>query len=252
MDLNLDGKIAWVAGGTGWLGQASARALAAEGARVVISSRREDACRTLADQISAGGGEALPFVLDTTVPDAPINVAKQIIETWGRIDILVNSMSVAAYGPFLELDRATFQASLDAKYFGYIACMQATLPIMLDQGAGSIVCVTGTGGKMPIGVHMAGGSINAALNLIVRGQATENARAGIRINAVSPGPITSPRQDAMQDAGGKADAATETIPMGRFGAPDEVADAVLFLASERARYITGAVLFVDGGAVLTT
>ncbi len=105
---------------------------------------------------------------------------------------------------------------------------------------------------MPIGVHMAGGSINAALNLIVRGLATEHARAGIRINAVSPGPITSPRQDAMQDAGANADSATDAIPIGRFGDPDEVADAVLFLASERARYITGTVLFVDGGAVLTT
>jgi 3-oxoacyl-[acyl-carrier protein] reductase len=252
MDLNLDGKIAWVAGGTGWLGQATARALAAEGARVVISSRREDACRALADEITAGGGEALPVALDTTEPDAARQVAVRIAETWDCIDILVNSMSVAAYGPFLELDRATFQASLDAKYLGYIACMQAVLPVMLDQGAGSIVCVTGTGGKMPIGVHMAGGSINAALNLIVRGLATEHARAGIRINAVSPGPITSPRQDAMQDAGASADSATAAIPMGRFGDPDEVADAVLYLASERARYITGTVLFVDGGAVLTT
>ncbi len=252
MDLNLAGKIAWVAGGTGWLGQASARALAAEGARVVISSRREDACRALADDIASRGGETLPVALDTTEPDAAQAVAGRIVETWGGIDILVNSMSVAAYGPFLELDRATFQASLDAKYLGYIACMQAALPVMLDQDAGSVVCVTGTGGKMPIGVHMAGGSINAALNLIVRGLATEHARAGIRINAVSPGPITSPRQDAMQDAGASADSATAAIPMGRFGDPDEVADAVLFLASERARYITGTVLFVDGGAVLTT
>ena len=252
MDLNLDGKIAWIAGGTGWLGQATARALAAEGARVVISSRREDACRTLADDIAAGGNETLPVALDTTEPDAARAAAARIVEKWGGIDILVNSMSVAAYGPFLELDRATFQASLDAKYFGYIACMQAALPVMLDQGAGSIVCISGTGGKMPIGIHMAGGSINAALNLIVRGLATEHARAGIRINAVSPGPITSPRQDAMQDAGASADSATAAIPMGRFGDPDEVADAVLFLASERARYITGTVLFVDGGAVLTT
>ncbi len=251
MDLNLEGKIAWVAGGTGWLGQATARALAAEGARVVISSRREDACRALADDIAAGGGETLPVALDTTEPDAA-QAAARIVEKWGGIDILVNSMSVAAYGPFLELDRATFQASLDAKYLGYIACMQAALPVMLDRGAGSIVCISGTGGKMPIGVHMAGGSINAALNLIVRGLATEHARAGIRINAVSPGPITSPRQDAMQDAGASADSATAAIPMGRFGDPDEVADAVLFLASERARYITGTVLFVDGGAVLTT
>ncbi len=252
MDLNLDGKIAWVAGGTGWLGQATARALAVEGARVVISSRREDACRALADDIAAGGGETLPVALDTTEPDAARAAAARIVETWGGIDILVNSMSVAAYGPFLELDRATFQASLDAKYLGYIACMQAALPVMLDQGSGAIVCISGTGGKMPIGVHMAGGSINAALNLIVRGRATEHAGAGIRINAVSPGPIDSPRRAAMGSAGTSADSAAAAIPMGRLGAPGEVADAVLFLASERARYITGTELYVDGGGVLTT
>ena len=252
MDLSIDGKVAWIAGGTGWLGQAVARALATEGARVVISSRREDACRALADDIAETGSETLPVALDTTAPEAAEAAVARIVETWGGIDILVNSMSVAAYGPFLELERATFQASLDAKYLGYITCMQAALPVMLNQGSGAIVCVSGTGGKMPIGIHMAGGSINAALNLIVRGLATEHAGAGIRINAVSPGPIASPRQDAMQDAGASADSITSTIPMGRFGDPEEVADAVLFLVSERARYITGTVLFVDGGAVLTT
>ena len=105
---------------------------------------------------------------------------------------------------------------------------------------------------MPIGIHMAGGGINAALNLIVRGLATDHARAGIRINAIAPGRIISPRQDAMQAAGGNADSAAAAIPIGRFGEPGEVADAILFLASDRARYITGTVLYVDGGGVLTT
>jgi 3-oxoacyl-[acyl-carrier protein] reductase len=252
MDLNLDGKVAWVAGGTGWLGQASARALAAEGARVVISSRREEACRSIADEIAEAGGEALALGLDTTEPGAAGAVAANIVEQWGAIDVLVNSMSVSAYGPFLELERSTFQATLDAKYFGYIACMQAALPVMLKQGAGAIVCISGTGGKMPIDIHMAGGSINAALDLIVRGLANEHAGAGIRINSVSPGPISSPRQKARRAAGENATDAAAEIPMGRFGTADEVADAVLFLASDRARYITGTVLYVDGGAVLTT
>jgi NAD(P)-dependent dehydrogenase (short-subunit alcohol dehydrogenase family) len=252
MDLNLDGKIAWIAGGTGWLGQATARALAAEGACVVISSRREDACRALADEITAVGGDALALALDTTEAGAAEAVAGRIVEARGRIDVLVNSMSINAYGPFLELDRATFQAALDAKYFGYIACMQAALPVMLDQGAGAIVSISGTGGKMPIAVHMAGGSINAALDLIVRGLANEHAGSGIRINTIAPGPITSPRQVARRAAGENVDSAIELIPMGRFGEAGEVADAVLFLASERTSYVTGAVFYVDGGGVLTT
>ena len=253
MELNLAGKIAWVAGGTGWLGQASARALAAEGMRVVVSSRQEVACQAVADEISASGGEAIALALDTTEPGAAPEVAARIVERWGRIDVLVNSMSVTAYGAFAELDRATFQAALDAKYLGYIACMQAALPVMLDQGAGAIVCITGTGGKMPIGTHMAGGSINAALNLVVRGLASEHAADGVRINAIAPGQVTSPRQEAMKEADPSAfAAASAAIPMGRFGATDEVADAILFLVSERARYITGTVLYVDAGAVLTT
>ena len=176
MDLNLEGKIAWLAGGSGWLGQASARAFAAEGARVVISSRRADACRALGAEISATGGDAIGLALDTTEPDAA-TAAARIARDYGRIDILVSSMSVPAYGAFLDLDRAIFQAALDAKYFGTIACLQAALPVMLDHGAGAIVCISGSGGKMPIGIHMAGGSINAALNLIVRGLATDHARS---------------------------------------------------------------------------
>jgi NAD(P)-dependent dehydrogenase (short-subunit alcohol dehydrogenase family) len=130
--------------------------------------------------------------------------------------------------------------------------MQAALPVMLDQGAGAIVSISGTGGKMPIAVHMAGGSINAALDLIVRGLANEHAGSGIRINTIAPGPITSPRQVARRAAGENVDSAIELIPMGRFGEAGEVADAVLFLASERTSYVTGAVFYVDGGGVLTT
>jgi NAD(P)-dependent dehydrogenase (short-subunit alcohol dehydrogenase family) len=129
--------------------------------------------------------------------------------------------------------------------------MQAALPHMIEQKSGSIVCITGTGGKMPIAIHMPGGSVNAALNLIVRGLANQFGKDGVRINSVAPGRIRSPRQDQMEVAGASADSPAKAFPLGRFGEAEEVTDAVLFLASDRASYITGTVLNVDGGAVMT-
>lgn len=164
----------------------------------------------------------------------------------GRIDILVNTMSVAAFGRFMELDKATLHAAIDTKYMGYIATMQAVIPHMLNAGGGRIVIITGTGGKLPIDIHMPGGSVIAGPNLVTKGLSTEYEPRGIRVNAVSSGPIRSPRQDAMQEAGANP---AEHIPLRRFGEAREVADAVLFMASDRASYITGGILLLDGGGV---
>ncbi len=253
MDLELRDKVVWIAGATGALGAAIARDFAAEGARTALSSRRAAAVAALAAELRAAGRDALEAPMDASVAAEAKAAATRIVGAWGRIDVLVTSMNVPAYGEFLDLDQAAFQATIGAKYLGYVACIQAALPDMAARGRGAIVCVTGTGGKMPIPIHMPGGSVNAAVNLIVRGLANRFGPEGVRINAVAPGPIRSPRQDAMQDAsaaaGGRDPAAS--FPLRRFGEAGEVADAVLFLASDRASYITGTVLNVDGGGVLT-
>jgi NAD(P)-dependent dehydrogenase (short-subunit alcohol dehydrogenase family) len=251
MDLELNGKVAWVAGATGALGRPIAKGLLREGAKVAVSSRRAEAVDGLARELDPSGRNVLALPLDVTDERAVRAAAARVADRFGRIDVLVNSMNAPAYGNFLELEKATFRATIDTKYFGYVACMQAVLPRMVEQGAGAIVCITGTGGKMPIAIHMPGGSVNAALNLIVRGLANQFGGNGVRINAVSPGPIRSPRQDAMQSAGAAADSPAKAFPLQRFGEAEEVADAVLFLASARASYITGSVLHVDGGGVLT-
>jgi NAD(P)-dependent dehydrogenase (short-subunit alcohol dehydrogenase family) len=251
MDLNLKNKVAWVAGATGTLGYAIAQSFAREGAKVAVSSRRTDAVARVATELDPSGRSALGIPVDVTDEAAVRAAADRIQDHFGRIDVLVTSMNSPAYGSFLELDKATFMATVNAKYLGYVACMQAALRHMVAQKAGAIVCITGTGGKMPIAIHMPGGSVNAALNLIVRGLANQFGKDGVRLNAVSPGRIRSPRQDQMLTAGAAADNPAKEFPLGRFGEPQEVADAVLFLASERASYITGHVLNVDGGSVMT-
>ncbi|MGE0745080.1 MAG: SDR family NAD(P)-dependent oxidoreductase [Rhodospirillales bacterium] len=252
MDLNLSGKVAWVAGGTGALGASIALALAREGARPVITSRRAEAAAEVAARIrQETNAAALAVAADVTQPDQAKAAAARIVREAGRIDILVNTMTVPAFGPFAELEAATWRAAIDTKYLGYINTMQAALPHMVAQGDGRIVNVTGTGGKQPIAIHMPGGSVNAAVNLLTKGLATDYATRGVRVNAVSPGPIASPRQDQMIAAGmGGAEGPAKAIPMRRLGRAEEVADAVLFLASDRASYITGTILQVDGGGVL--
>jgi NAD(P)-dependent dehydrogenase (short-subunit alcohol dehydrogenase family) len=220
---------------------------AREGARVAVSARTEKSVASLVDEIKITGGDAMPAAVDVTDAAAVKAAAQSVIDGMGGIDVLATTVAVPAFGPFMEIDGDVFRQALEVKYLGYINCFQAVLPYMAERESGSIVAITGTGGKLPINIHLPGGSVNAALNLVLKGLANEYGEKGIRVNAASPGPIMSERQQQMIDAGMGNPA--KGIPMGRLGEADEVADAVVFLASERATYITGQVLSLDGGGI---
>ncbi|PPR11058.1 MAG: 7-alpha-hydroxysteroid dehydrogenase [Alphaproteobacteria bacterium MarineAlpha11_Bin1] len=247
MDMELANKVAWVTGATGAIGHEIAMSFAREGAKVAVSARTEGALHSLVREIESSGGNAIAVSLDVTNSVDVKAGAEKIVSEMGAIEILATTVAVPAFGPFLEIDGDIFRQALEVKYLGYINCFQAVLPHMVKQGAGSIVAITGTGGKLPINIHLPGGSVNAALNLVLKGLANEYGPQNIRVNAASPGPIMSERQQQMIDAG-MGDPA-KGIPLGRLGKAAEVADAVTFLASARANYITGQVLSLDGGGI---
>ena len=247
MDMELHEKVAWITGATGAIGREIALAFAREGVKVAISARSEAALGKLASKIAETGGTALPITVDVTDAAAVGDAAEKVISQMGGINILATAVAVPAFGAFLEIGGDTFRKALEVKYLGYINCFQAVLPHMAERQSGAIVAITGTGGKQPIDIHLPGGSVNAALNLVLKGIANEYGPKKIRANAASPGPIMSERQQQMIDAGMGNPA--KGVPLGRLGKAEEVADAVVFLASERAAYITGQVLSLDGGGI---
>ena len=249
------GRVAWVVGASGTIGSAVAAALVDAGAIVVASSRRAASIerRTAAD----GGGRLVPLVLDVRDRSAVDAAAARIVELEGRLDLLVNSTSIDLFGAFDALDDADWAKVYDSKLFAYVRTIRAALPTMIRQRYGRIVNVSGRGGHQPTSPsHLPGMSANAAVNLLTKGLAASHARDGIRVNAVAPGPVASPRFDAIAEAnwrvaGGAASGAASP-PSSIAGAspvrPEDVAQVVLFLLSDRSHLLSGTVLQADGGS----
>jgi NAD(P)-dependent dehydrogenase (short-subunit alcohol dehydrogenase family) len=256
MDLELQGKVVLVTGGSKGIGLACARAFAREGARVAIVSRSQDnldrACSILRDE----GYAACACAADLRDADAAGNMVDTIHGALGPVDVLVNSAGAAKRYPPEALTPQAWRDAMDAKYFTYINAMDAVLKSMVARGQGAIVNIIGSGGRDASPVHLPGGAANAALMLASAGLANAWGRRGIRVNAINPGATLTERvQGRLQaeaEMSGKAiedlrKAMEDRIPLGRIAAPEEIADAALFLASARASYVTGALLTMDGG-----
>jgi NAD(P)-dependent dehydrogenase (short-subunit alcohol dehydrogenase family) len=244
-------KVVLVTGGSKGIGLACARHFAAEGARVVISSRSQANIDTALEALP----NAIGFAADLSDDVAAAALVERVIREVGPIDVLVNSAGAAKRSPPDDLTPAFWRAAMDAKFFSTINVLDPVVKTMAARGQGVIVNVIGVGGKVASPIHLAGGSANAALMLATAGLGNVYAASGVRVVGVSPGLTETGRvAEGMAADASHAGITLETamarsvqkIPMGRMAKPEEVADLVLFLASDKARYITGITVTMDG------
>lgn len=250
MDMGLKGKVALVTGGSLGIGAASATLLAQEGARVVISARREKELADAAARIRAEAGVEVLAVPTDCTKDADVReLVRRAVDQYGRIDILVNSIGSARAGDFLKLTDADWEQSLALKLMGQIRVARAVYPHMEKQRWGRIVNVIGTHALLAEAHAMPAGVANAGLLNFTRALAELGGPNGVLVNAVSPGTVNTARLKYLLDQGVTYD--LKTITLGRFAEAVEIANAIVFLASERATYCCGSVLTVDGGQIKT-
>ena len=258
MDLGLTGKVAIITGGSEGIGKAAAQSLAAEGAKVVICARRADVLAQAAEAISsATGGEVLAITADVTQPDQVKTLFEQTIEAYGRVDILVNNAGTSSAHPFEKATNEIWQADLDLKLFGAIHCTREALPHMKARGAGRIINMTTPGGKAP-GPRSVPTSVSRAAGIaLTKELSKELAANNILVNTVCIGLIKSGQHERRWEQAHASDPNLsledwydnmgQNVPLGRVGEASEAGDLVAFLASERASYITGTSVNVDGG-----
>jgi meso-butanediol dehydrogenase / (S,S)-butanediol dehydrogenase / diacetyl reductase len=242
------GRIALVTGGASGIGAATARALGAEGARVVIADVDGLRGAALAEEIGA--------VFDQVdVTDAPAleRLIGDVVHTEGGLDVLVSCAFAAALGSIASLGSAEWARTLDVSLTGAFTAMRAAIPAMRARGVGAIVNVASISGLRGDRGLAAYNAAKAGMVNLTRSAALELAASGIRVNAVCPGLIDTPSlQRVFTRQPGREPVVRAAVPAGRFGRADEVARAILFLASDDASYVTGATLVVDGGLTAGT
>jgi 2-hydroxycyclohexanecarboxyl-CoA dehydrogenase len=245
----LSGKIAAVTGGASGIGEATVRRFAAEGAAVAFADRDADRGKRVAAEL---GAKALFVEAHVEREAAAAAFVRQARERFGGLDVLVNNAGIRKYDTVAEASAETWDEILGVNLKGYAFCAKAAIPLLRERGGGSIVNVASVRSVTSVGKTTLYDTTKAAIAGLTRGMAMDHAADGIRVNAVCPGPIYTPFHERRNREIGRTleqyreDAARGTM-LKRPGTPEEVAACIAFLASDDASYVTGTLLFVDGG-----
>ena len=258
MDLGLHGKVAIVTGGSEGIGKAAAASMAAEGAGVVIAARRADVLEAAADEIrTVSNHRVVAIPTDVMDPDQVQALIDRTMEEFGRIDILVNNAGTSAGGAFLGVTDEAWQHDLDLKLYGAIRTSRLAVPLMRQQGGGRIINVTNLGAKAPGAASVPTSVSRAAGVALTKAMSKEFAADNILVNTVCIGLIKSGQHEtrfkAIRET--QPDLTLDdfyanmgsNVPLGRVGEGEEAGDVIAFLASERASFLTGIAVNIDGG-----
>src|SRR5579859_4523884 len=242
----LANKVAIITGASRGIGAAAARAFARAGAAVVLAARDQHALVSIAEEIQAAGGFALAVPTDVGDPEAVARLVKRTLETYGHLDVAFNNAGEGHVPtPLADLSIADFDAAVRGTLRGVFLCMKEEIPAMLASGGGAIVNMSSTAGVSGVpGIAGYVASKHGVLGL-TKSAALDYATRNIRVNAVAPGPILTDRIRALSDE--RREPIVHAVPMRRIGLPEEVAATVVWLCSDLASFITGAIIPIDGG-----
>jgi 3-oxoacyl-[acyl-carrier protein] reductase len=246
--MRFEGKVAIVTGAGQGIGEAYAKGLAAEGAKVVVADLNDAQAKRVADEITAKGGDALAVKVDVADPASTDAMAKATIDAFGGVDFLVNNAAIYAgmkIESLLKVDLDYYNRFMAVNLNGALHCTRAVADSMIGRGGGAIVNQSSTAAWMPGGYYSLA---KAAINSLTASLAAELGMQGVRVNAIAPGPTdTAATREVVPEE--YVGALTQSLAIKRLGQPDDMVGACLFLLSDDARWVTGHVLAVDGGQI---
>lgn len=252
MQIDMTGKVALVTGASRGIGAAIARGFHRAGAHVALAARDTEALERLADELGGSGGSALAITTDVSDPAAVDEMVTAVVDAFGRLDVACNNAAGGGHPPtpLAEVPIEAFDSGVAISLRGVFLCMRAEIPAMILGGGGAIVNMSSTAGLQAVGGLSAYVAAKYGVEGLTRVAALDYAAEGVRVNAIAPGPILT---DNLRRAGEDAQrAAAAAMPLRRVGAPEEVADAVVWLCSNAAGFITGTTVTIDGGKLAGT
>lgn len=252
MELGLRGKVVAITGGSEGIGRATAIRFAEEGSKVAICARRAAVLEAFADELRRSGADVLAVVADAAKPGDMERFIEETVQRFGRIDVVVNNAGGTGQSPFMSVDDAAWQHDIDIKVFAQIRTARAAIPYMKKQGGGRIINLNMVGARQPFAGSFPTTISRAAGLALTKALSKEYAADNILVNAVAVGKIKSKQQERRAAREGLTVAehyerTGKTIPLGRMGEAEEVANVIAFLASDAASYVTGCCIQVDGG-----